>query len=152
PALKVRLNPSAAGVAGEQFEILRDPPNGQSTWFYHQDPTIDVAAVRVDYNFVQKKGLEVSFFAQGQHTIMRDQMNTEQVAAGDGIFVLGFPMNLAGQQRNYVIARQGIIARISEMLERASTTFMIDALIFPGNSGGPVVLRPEAIAIEGTKS
>src|SRR5262249_523882 len=75
PALKVRLNPSAAGVAGEQFEILRDPPNGQSTWFYHQDPTIDVAAVRVDYNFVQKKGLEVSFFAQGQHTILRDQMN-----------------------------------------------------------------------------
>jgi hypothetical protein len=61
-------------------------------------------------------------------------------------------MNLAGAQRNYVIVRQGVVARIGEMIEGASTTFMIDATVFPGNSGGPVVLKPEGITIEGTQA
>jgi S1-C subfamily serine protease len=34
--------------------------------------------------------------------------------------------------------------------EQAS--FLIDANIFPGNSGGPVVTRPEISSIEGTKA
>ena len=60
-------------------------------------------------------------------------------------------MNLAGVQRNYVIVRQGGVARSSEMLDHASKTFLIDAFVFPGNSGSPVVLRPEVASIEGTK-
>jgi hypothetical protein len=38
------------------------------------------------------------------------------------------------------------------MLEDASTSFMIDSFVFPGNSGGPVILRPDLFAIQGTKS
>ena len=106
----------------------------------------------IDYNHLVDAGLAVGFFAQDQHTIHRAQMPAEEIAAGDGVFVLGFPMNLAGQQRNYVIVRQGAIARISEMIENASPTFMIDAFVFPGNSGGPIVLKPDAIAIQGTKA
>jgi hypothetical protein len=48
--LKVRLNPSIAGAAGQQFEIPSNPPPGQGTWFFHPDPAVDVAAVRVDFN------------------------------------------------------------------------------------------------------
>ncbi|MHC2581429.1 hypothetical protein ACVI1J_006415 [Bradyrhizobium diazoefficiens] len=62
-------------------------------------------------------GFEVNFFTQDVATILKSQMRDKQVAAGDGVFVLGFPMNLAGQQRNYVIVRQGVIARNSEMLD-----------------------------------
>lgn len=61
-------------------------------------------------------------------------------------------MGLAGAQRNYVIVRQGAIARISELLDNASPSFLIDALVFPGNSGGPVVLRPEITSIAETKN
>jgi hypothetical protein len=42
--------------------------------------------------------------------------------------------------------------RISELLDKASPTFMLDALVFPGNSGGPVILRPEITSITGTRS
>ena len=70
--------------------------------------------------------------------------------AGDGVFVLGFPMDLAGAQLNYVIVRQGIIARINELLDKASSTFLLDAFVFPGNSGSPVILKPEITSIEGT--
>lgn len=150
--LKARVNPSVAGQAGQEFEIPSVPPPGHNTWFYHPDPAIDVAAVRVDYNSLNSAGLAVSFFEQDQHVVLRTDMPALETAAGDGVYVLGFPMGLAGSQRNYVIVRQGVIARISEMIDSASTTFMIDAFVFPGNSGGPVVLRPEFVSIEGTKA
>jgi S1-C subfamily serine protease len=150
--LKARVNPTVAGQAGKEFEIPSNPPPGQQTWFYHPDPAIDIAAVRVDYNSVNDAGFAVSFFAQDQHVVLRTDMPALETAAGDGVFVLGFPMGLAGSQRNYVIVRQGVIARISEMIESASTTFMLDAFVFPGNSGGPVVLKPEIVSIEGTKA
>jgi hypothetical protein len=66
-------------------------------------------------------------------------MKELSVSPGDGVFVLGFPMNIAGRQRNYVIARQGCVARIGEMLDGASPLFLLDSFVFPGNSGGPVV-------------
>lgn len=61
-------------------------------------------------------------------------------------------MNLAGIQRNYVIVREGIVARISEMLEGKSSTFLLDSFVFPGNSGSPVVIKPEFTSIVGTKA
>jgi hypothetical protein len=38
------------------------------------------------------------------------------------------------------------------MLDGASKNFIIDALVFPGNSGGPVVLKPDIAAIQGTRN
>jgi hypothetical protein len=60
-------------------------------------------------------------------------------------------MNLAGLQRNYVIVREGIVARISEMLNDKSTTFLLDSFVFPGNSGSPVIIKPELTSIVGTQ-
>jgi hypothetical protein len=36
------------------------------------------------------------------------------------------------------------------MLDGASPSFLVDAFIFPGNSGSPVILRPEITSISGT--
>src|SRR5258708_27587178 len=94
---------------------------------------------------------DAAWFANDVFVADVAKLKALDVAAGDGVFVLGFPMGLAGMQRNYVIVRQGGIARISEMLDKASKSFMIDAFVFPGNSGGPVILRPELSSIMGTK-
>jgi len=51
-----------------------------------------------------------------------------------------------------VIARQGIIARIGDLLEGFSNGFLLDTFIFPGNSGGPVILKPDLASITGTKN
>ena len=61
---------------------------------------------------------------------------------GDEIFVMGFPLGLAGDERNYVIVRQGMVARIRDWYEGYSKEFLIDSSIFPGNSGGPVIAKP----------
>jgi len=71
---------------------------------------------------------------------------------GDFAYVLGFPMGIVGERRSTVIVRRAAIARIRDALDKSSNDFLIDAFIFPGNSGGPVVSKPEAISIRGTKS
>ena len=44
------------------------------------------------------------------------------------------------------------MARIRDVLDGTAGKFLIDAIVFPGNSGGPVVLKPELTSIQGTKS
>jgi hypothetical protein len=61
-------------------------------------------------------------------------------------------LELVGERRNYVVIRGGWIARIRELLQGGSDHFLIDAAVFPGNSGGPVVSRPEIVALANTKS
>ena len=142
----VRLDATETSGAAREFEVP------VSQWFYHEDSTVDLAATPISINFLRDNGLQSSFFTSDDSSATKSQLQEFGASAGDGVFILGFPMNLAGEQKNYVIARQGAIARISEMLEGASTTFLVDSFVFPGNSGGPVVVRPEVVSIEGTKS
>jgi hypothetical protein len=156
--LQVRLNPRDSSLKVEQFSISSPPPipkrsePGRATWHFHTNPNVDVAIVAVDMNFLRERGFSPAIFANDQHAANRHKLKDLEVTAGDAIFVLGFPMGLVGEQRNYVIVRDGIVARLSEMLDGASEKFMIDAFVFPGNSGGPVILRPDITSISGTKS
>jgi hypothetical protein len=150
--LEVRLNPITTTSPAQQFLIPSNPEQKQFTWFFNPNPDLDVAIVQVNLNILKPMGIEPSFFPDDAAVADKAKMQQLGVSAGDGVFVLGFPMNLAGSQRNYAIIREGGIARITEMLDDASSTFMIDSFVFPGNSGSPVVLRPEITAIQGTKS
>jgi hypothetical protein len=150
PDIFVRVN-SKDPTKAEGFALSSHPAPGEGGWF--SSPTgKDISAIQVNFQLLVDQGFQVAFFANDVATANRGKLKELEVAAGDGVFVLGFPMNLAGAQRNYVIVRQGSIARISDLLDSTSATFMIDSFVFPGNSGGPVVLRPEAMSISGTKS
>jgi hypothetical protein len=61
-------------------------------------------------------------------------------------------MGIVGGTRNVVIARDGTIARIRDTLDKQNNEYLIDSTIFPGNSGGPVISKPEVTRIKGTKS
>ena len=58
-------------------------------------------------------------------------------------------MGLVGKERSFVIVRSGCIARIRDALLATSKELLIDAPIFPGNSGGPVVTKPEVVGHTG---
>lgn len=150
--LKIRINPNKPGSRGEVFSISYQPKPGESTWFFHPNTQIDIAAVRINHQLLKERDSQFAFFTNDQTSADRTKMRDLEVSAGDGVFVLGFPMNMAGAQKNYVIARQGSIARVNEMLDQASTTFMLDAFVFPGNSGGPAILKPELTSLSGTKN
>ena len=150
--LSVRVNPQTSSSPSEKFSLSTLALYEEATWFFHPNPKIDLAIFPINLLKLREQGLQSYFFSNDQFVANTAKLKELEVAAGDGVFILGFPMNLAGVQRNYVIVRQGVIARISEMLDRASPTFLVDAFVFPGNSGGPVVLKPEFLSIQGTKS
>lgn len=145
--LEVRINSKDPTQEAQTFDI----PDG--AWFFHPKYTPgiaddDVAAVHV--NGAQVAALGAAFMADDSTTANAAKLKAIGTSAGDGVFVLGFPMNLAGEERNYVIVRGGTIARISDLLDGTASTFLLDSFVFPGNSGSPVVLRPDAIGIQGT--
>jgi hypothetical protein len=142
--IELRVDPVGATGVSQNFLVPL------SDWFFHL--TVDLAAAPISIEFLKSRGLQNSFFANDSHTLTTKQMAESGVSAGDGVFIPGFPMGLSGAYRNYVIVRQGAVARISELLDGNSSTFLVDALVFPGNSGGPVILKPEITYIEGTKA
>lgn len=151
--MHVRINPDDRSSPVKSFVVPRSPSAGQNTWFYHPDPKIDVAAVRIDPSFLKNQGIDPgNFFANDQFVADVSKMKEIGISAGDGTFVLGLPIDLAGENRNDVIVRQGCIARIEELLQGSQTSFMLDTFVWPGNSGSPAILKPEAFSIEGTKS
>lgn len=145
-SISVRMNPTNPSLPGREFDLaIKD-------WFFHPNSSVDMAAYHLNAPYFVKQGVLDNFIPNDEDAADKARLKSIEVSAGDGVFVLGFPMNLAGIQRNYVIVRQGCIARISDMLDGASPSYLVDAFVFPGNSGSPVVLKPEIVSITGTPS
>lgn len=147
----LRFNPAGDDAARKYDASLVDA-NGKQLWHGHTNPKVDLAALPINVELLKAQGIQLSYFQSDAHVAHRSEAIQNGVTEGDGVFVLGFPMGLIGDERNFVIVRQGAIARIRDTLAGRGQTFLVDAAIFPGNSGGPVVTRPEPMAIEGTKS
>lgn len=160
-ALLLRVNPSAAEPARTFRVALRHESSRGGVeeaeaegplWFRPDDEDLDVAIIPVDLGLLRDQGMRAATFFSDTDVARRDQLAAEGVSEGDGVFVLGFPMGDVGGERNHAIVRGGTIARVRDALAGTTDTMLLDCFVFPGNSGGPVLLRPERTTIEGTRS
>jgi hypothetical protein len=108
--------------------------------------------VPINFQVLQEHAMQVAWFESETHVANVDRMRELGFAEGDFVYVLGFPMGLVGEHRNTVIVREGIVARIRDTLVGASQTYLVDSFVFPGNSGGPVISKPEVHSIRGTSA
>ncbi|MCI0483085.1 MAG: serine protease [candidate division NC10 bacterium] len=145
----VRFNPEAEEPA-RQYDVQLLTADKKPAWFGHPDPEIDVAVVPINARLLKEQGIRFSFFSSDEHVATRAEALRLGLTEGDGVFVLGFPMGYVGEKRNFVIVRQGVLARVRDCLSGGSKEFLVDCSVFPGNSGGPVVSRPEVVSIQGT--
>lgn len=149
--VSVRFNPQNINSPAHEYTL--DLFQGeQQLWMVHPNSQIDIAVVPININVLKEHVIQFAFFRNDQDVADINELTNIGATEGDFLYVLGFPMNLVGGQRNMVIARNGTIARIRDMLNRTNQEYLIDAFVFPGNSGGPVISKPEAMAIHGTKS
>ncbi|MFY3739739.1 MAG: S1-C subfamily serine protease [Candidatus Nitrosomirales archaeon] len=144
----VRFNPKTNEPARE-YTINLKTQEGNPLWINHPNSKIDIAILPINYSLIQD--MQVSFFESDAHVANIKKLNELGIIEGDFVYVLGFPMGIVGAQRNMVIVRSGIVARIRDALAKDNEKYLIDASVFPGNSGGPVILKPELTAIKGTK-
>ncbi len=147
----LRFNPQADKPARE-YDLRLFDEAGNALWFMHPDEEIDIAVAPINFDLLQEQGMQVSYFESDAHAACIEKIKALGITEGDFAYLLGFPMGLVGKQRNAVIVRSGTIARIRDTLVKADSTFLVDAFVFPGNSGGPVVSKPDALASEGTQA
>ena len=127
-------------------------PNAQKIWVGHQSSNVDIAAFYINPAVLKNDSAVFSFFQIDEHVMDVSEMLSNGVSEGDSIFVLGFPLGIVSDQSKHVISRSGSIARIRDVLANQQSCYLIDANIFPGNSGGPVITRPEVSSIQGTQA
>lgn len=147
----VRFNPEGSDPAREYNLDLIDNV-GTRLWLPHPDKEVDVAVIGINVALLREHSIKFAWFRNDQHALDRKGAASKGVSEGDSVFVLGFPLGLVGEGRNFVVTRQGVVARVRDCIEGLRKEFLIDCSIFPGNSGGPVVTRPEIVSIRGTEA
>lgn len=129
-------HPSGVHIVSESLE---------ENWVVHPNSDVDVAVLPIlSVRIPNPSGTSIGqyMFYDDTNTLLRDRLIDMEFREGNEVFVLGFPLAMVGGDKNYVMARQGIIARIQDWYDDAANCFLIDASIFPGNSGGPVLAKP----------
>lgn len=147
----LRFNPQS-GQAAKDYNATVVDGGGLPKWTGHPNDQADVAVLQVNATILQNEGMKFSFFRSDEGVLRRADMIAREVTEGDSAFVLGFPMGLMAVDHQYVILRSGALARVRDFLDSRSDEYIIDVQVFPGNSGGPVILKPELASIEGTKN
>jgi len=149
-AIVVRFS-SEDGAVAPAIDLPIVDASGNPIYVVHADPKVDIAVLPFDVSILKLPGTKFSFFRSDREVMGVAEAKAAGMSEGDGLFVLGFPLGQVGGERNYVIVRDAILARARDALAGATTEYLIDASVFPGNSGGPVVTRPELVAIQGTQ-
>lgn len=121
----------------------------------HPDPDVDVVAYQISINGAVKGGFAATFFLLDDQALTLANMKKTGVEEGSLVYALGFPTSLSDALVNNIskdpVYRLGCISRLEHMYHNKNAKcFIIDAPIYPGNSGGPVVNRPEIISIKNT--
>ncbi len=128
----------------KRIEVLLKGENSTMVLFHD---IVDVAIVPM--RNLEGSGIQNIIFRSDKDVAEARSFSQQNITLGDSVFVLGFPFGLSGNISNRVIVKQGNIARVDEET-LANHTIIINCDAFPGNSGGPVITKPEIVSIIGT--
>jgi S1-C subfamily serine protease len=117
----------------------------------HSTETVDVAAVELNAQVLVNTKSQLNWFDLDDHALTLEKMKVTGVDEGCLVYALGFPMGIVDPAIKAPFLRLGCISRIEDaFMGHGDSSFFVDAQTFPGNSGGPVVNRPETVAVANT--
>lgn len=125
--------------------------NQEPRWLAHRYKKVDLALLMISTQILEANDIDYFFINEEFCAYFKD-FKKIGISIGDDIYILGYPLGLAGKVQNYACIKSGIIARFDKELVRENKAYLIDASVFPGNSGGPVILKPVIASIDGTKA
>lgn len=144
-AVVIRLKEQNTG----NLKIIDMPikENGKEMYSVHENEDIDIAVVLLNGSFITDNHLQFSAFNIEQHALTSPELVKKGGDEGSYVYMLGFPMGLVNVDSNTPICRGGCIARIDEKEIENTKRFLLDIQNFPGNSGSPIITKPEFIGI-----
>jgi S1-C subfamily serine protease len=125
--------------------------NNEPKWFAHRFHDVDLVLLPVSMEVIESLGSSHKFIPEELFLYMKDY-DDKGFTVGDDVFFLGFPLGLAGELHNSPILRKGTLSRVDRELLKQTKSLLIDGQNFPGNSGGPVFVKPEIAMLENTKN
>lgn len=145
--VNLRFENSAGGAIELTVQLQN---NGNLIWTGHSDPEVDVAVLPIDGNILAKLIGPLFFFKDTDNSLSLANPIADNLCEGDPIFILGFPLGLVDNVENLPVIRGGTLARLKDCKAKRTKYFLVDCQTFPGNSGGPVLNKPEMFALAGT--
>ena len=148
----MRFN-SLSGAFVKDYNINLYDNMGHPLFSAHPNQGTDIIAIQFAPQALINDMSIWGAFEINTHTLTLEQMQRTGVEEGSLVYALGFPMNLVYEIKS-PFCRLGCVSRIRDAFLLAQNTpiFLIDAQTFPGNSGGPIISRPEPLSIMGTPS
>jgi len=163
--ITVRLYRKKSGASGPVLDVRVPLKNSDglldtSQVASHPDSTVDVVVVRLEQSILKTKGLEeISQMRNLSRDYFKsfDSLPDGFTEIGSLVFALGYPLGITSKLTNRPVAKAGYIASVPGQELALNTKwktcdgkegsvivkgklFLIDGLIVPGNSGGPVLL------------
>lgn len=127
-------------------------PDKTPIYVLHPQNDIDIAVLPLNGSFIIENHLEFPAFDIDTNAMTSSELRDNGVEEGSLIYMLGYTMGLVNQSSSLPICRVGCIARIGEAQIQEQHNILVDIQNFPGNSGSPIITRPELLCIEGTNN
>ena len=109
-------------------------------WTCHPSKDIDVAALPLApvASYLEDRG-QATYFRSIPTSLVPDQDVIQDFDAVEEILFVGYPSGIYDEVNNLPIFRKGITATYLSIDYEAKPIFLIDASVFPGSSGSPVI-------------
>lgn len=132
---------SVSEYLGIEFPLKDSRAN--PLWLSHPDNAVDLAVIP----------LRVSIQDAGRSSIapvrIENFANENEAFEGASVLILGYPGAVGPDYWTKPLIRHGVIAHV-DTKNFGEAPFLIDAMIFPGNSGGPVFIVPTGMTKNGS--
>ncbi len=148
-SIVVRMTDMTTGAI-KDVDVLVVDNNSNSLYRQHSDSSIDIAVFPLDGTAITNLNLDFSAFDIDNNALSSKELMENGVYDGSLVYMLGFPMGLVNNGSKEPICRLGCVARIGETQIQETHNILLDIQNFPGNSGSPIVSRPEFIYVEDT--
>lgn len=144
-AIVIRLKEKDTG----ELRIIDIPivDNGRKLYSVSSDSNIDIAVVSLNGSYITTNNLEFAAFDIDEHALSSSEFLAKGGDEGTYIYMLGFPMGLVNVDSNAPICRGGCVARIDSKEIEKTKKILLDIQNFPGNSGSPIISKPELVGI-----
>jgi hypothetical protein len=152
-------DPSGVNFRASKIELLNPTMLLDTTTVHlHPSESVDIVAIDVTVTVSNKKIEHIRSTAYSRSYFVRfDKIRDFLTDIGDQVFALGYPLGISSLRDDYPIAKVGYLAAVPgqevsipfKMDNRAGKSvrsiiegkfLIVDGLIVPGNSGGPVLL------------
>lgn len=124
--------------------------DGKILFSIHPDSQVDIAAVLLNGSYLENNKLEVFAFNIDTNALTSDEFLNNGGGEGSNVYMLGFPMGLVDIDSNMPICRGGCVARADRQEIKRTKNMLLDIQNFPGNSGSPIITKPEVISLGDT--